>query len=43
MRSGVMEAGEVEDEGRRVKVVVVRWMVNFGVVMVFGWWWGSGG
>lgn len=24
MRSGVMEAGEVEDEGRRVKVVVVR-------------------
>lgn len=24
MRSGVMEAGEAEDEGRRVKVVVVR-------------------
>jgi len=23
MRSGVMEAGEAEDEGRRVKVVVV--------------------
>jgi len=29
MRSGVMEAGEAEDEGR--------------LVMVFGWWWGSGG
>lgn len=24
MRSGAMEAGEAEDEGRRVKVVVVR-------------------